>query len=73
MPTKNPRVNITLDKQHLGMLSTLAARDKKSVSATARDLVLKALELEEDLYFSRLAEKREAETKKWLSHDDVWK
>lgn len=73
MPTKLPRVNITLDEAHLGMLSLLAGKRGSSVSATAKELILAALELQEDMHFSELAHNREKTTQKWRSHDDVWK
>ena len=73
MPTTNPRVNITLDPEHLKMLQKFAASQHKSVSAATKHLVLQALELQEDSYFSELSEKIDCRTKKWVSHDDAWK
>lgn len=73
MPTPNPRVNITLDKSELFILSAFAKKKKSSLSSAAKQLILKALELEEDIYLSELAEKRLEQTKKWVSHKDAWK
>jgi hypothetical protein len=73
MPTENPRVNITFDKDNLAVLASFAKNREMSLSAAAKDLILKALELEEDEYYSKLAEIREKNTKKWLSHDNAWK
>lgn len=73
MPTNNPRINITLDKEYLGILSKLAKRDKVSVAAKTKEMILRGLEMDEDIYFSRLAEEVEKRTTKWVSHEDAWK
>lgn len=73
MPTDNPRINVTLEPEYAGLIAMLAERDHISVSAKAKQLMLAALELEEDIYYSTLAEKREKQTKKWVSHKDAWK
>ena len=70
---KNPRLNITLEPEYIGVLSTMANKSDQSVSAVAKMLILQALELQEDMYFSELAEKREGQTKKWFSEKDAWK
>lgn len=73
MTTKTPRLNITLDSENLGLLATLAGRNNKSLSATAKDLILQALELEEDLYLSKIAAERDKKGTKFISHEDAWK
>ena len=77
MPTKHPRINVTLDEENLGLLSRLARKRKKSLSAAAKDLILEAMELQEDLYFSRLADGRLEEMEKtkatWIPHEEAWK
>ncbi len=72
MPTKNQRVNMTLDSQTAVMLNYLAKKDPSgSVSCVAKQLILEALELREDLYLSKLAESRENQKK--ISHENAWK
>ncbi len=73
MTTKHPRLNVTLEEEYLGLIAQLADRQKQSVSATARGLILQALELQEDMYFSTLSEKRLKEAKTTISHADAWK
>jgi hypothetical protein len=73
MPTTNPRVNITLDDEHLKMISKFAGSQRISVSAAAKQLILEALQFKEDFYFSEMAENVEKRTKKWISHSDAWK
>lgn len=73
MPTKHPRVNITLEPEQLGLIASMVQKRGQSVSAVARDLMLEALELQEDRHFSALAETREKRTKRWMPHDAAWK
>lgn len=72
MPTKNPRVNITLEKSLAGLLADLAEQEDKSVSNIAKELLLEALERREDRLLSALAEKRDLNKAKRVKHHDVW-
>lgn len=74
MPTKNPRINVVLEKPIYHNIERLAKRDGVSLSLKVRDLVREALEIEEDIVLSHFAEKREKtfEKKKSLKHDEVW-
>jgi len=75
MPTDHPRVNVVLEKPLYQSLSRMAKRDGVSLSLKARDLIREALELQEDIYWEKKAEKR-AKTfhpKKALTHTQVWK
>lgn len=73
MVTKHPRVNVTLDPEHMGLLALIAGKKHKSLSAVAREMIERALELEEDYYLSQLAAEREATHTGWISHEDAWK
>jgi hypothetical protein len=72
MPTENPRINITFAPQWQELISELAAAEGKSVSSMARDLVLEALELREDVALSKLADTRAANPGKLYTHEQVW-
>lgn len=74
MPTKNPRVNVVLEKPLYEDVERIAGRDGVSLSLKVRDLVKEALEIEEDIALSHLAETREKSLKgnKALKHDEVW-
>lgn len=73
MPTERPRIQVTLDDDTSGLLSTLADKYNKSVSSTAADLIRKALELNEDLYLSEISNKRIAEDNgERSSHEEAW-
>ena len=56
MHASKPRINVTLEKSTVGILNKLAKKspDKKSVASVARDLILEALELREDMYLSKM-------------------
>ncbi len=74
MPTKNPRINVVLDKSLFESIQRLAQREGISLSLKARDLIKEALEIEEDLALTAFAEMREktfSETKA-LKHSEVW-
>ncbi len=74
MPTKNPRVNVVLEKPLYDDVERIAGRDGVSLSLKVRDLVKQALEIEEDIALSHVAETREKSfsRKKALKHDEVW-
>ena len=73
MATKNPRINVTFEETTAGLLSTLARYEHKSISSLVRELALEALEMREDLYLSKVAEKIDVKGAKVYKHDDVWK
>ena len=74
MPTERPRIQVTLDEQSNGLLSTLAKQSHLSKSAIAADLIREALELREDMALSDVSNKRIAEDSgKHYSHDKAWK
>ncbi|MEC9283758.1 MAG: hypothetical protein VX642_13685 [Bdellovibrionota bacterium] len=71
MPTAKKRINLTVDESLLSELEELKKlRNAPSLSSVVLELTKEALELQEDLYFSRIAEERENE--KSLKHEEVW-
>jgi len=68
MPTAKKRVNITVDDSLYGALERLSRIRKKSISGLSLSLIEKAIELEEDFYFSREADERLSKGEKRLSH-----
>lgn len=73
MTTKNPRINVTFEKATVGVLAHLACQEHKSIASVVRELASEALEMREDLYLSRVAEKLDVANGKTYTHDDVWK
>ncbi|MDO8648272.1 MAG: hypothetical protein Q7R81_00645 [Candidatus Peregrinibacteria bacterium] len=72
MPTSKKRINITLKKDIALFLHKIALRDDVPQATKAAELLEFALELLEDDYFSKIAEKRDRASAKFLSHDAFW-
>ncbi|MBI5888302.1 MAG: toxin-antitoxin system, antitoxin component [Deltaproteobacteria bacterium] len=74
MPTKNPRINVVIERPLYEAVARLAKKDGVSLSLKMRDLVKEALEMEEDVALSAFAEGREKTFKKGkaLKHEEVW-
>ena len=73
MPTAKHRISLSPDDNLYAALSVLSKRQKRAVSTIALDLVTKAIELEEDLHFSRIADTRLSKKEKRIDHSDAWK
>ena len=75
MPTKNPRVNIVVEPPLYVAMHELATSQGVSMSAIARDLILEAINLREDVALSAFADKRMTtfDREAALAHEDVWK
>ena len=72
MPTAKKRINLSVDDSLYDELEKLKEiKGAPSLSAIVIELTKEALELQEDLYFSKLAEERKNE--KTFSHKEVWK
>jgi len=74
MPTKNPRINVVLEKPLYDSVRRLAASEDISLSLKIRDLVKEALEGQEDIALAELAAEREKTFRRSraLSHKQVW-
>lgn len=66
------RLLVSLDEKTFDEITNLAKINKSS-SKVAKELIISSLELEEDALFLKLAEKRLAEAKYWVKHEDAWK
>jgi hypothetical protein len=73
MPTKNPRINITFDPELVSVLVSVAKQEQVSLSSLAKELILEALERREDVTLSAIAQARDVNTTKMVSHDKAWK
>ncbi len=71
VPTAKKRINLTVDDDIFESLARIAKK-KTSVASVSHLLLEKALELQEDLYFSRVGEERMSKKFKRLSHEDIW-
>ena len=72
MPTSKKRLNITLPEETRLYLKQLAVKDNVPEATKAAELLQKALEIEEDAYFSKMADLRAKKGGKFLSHEDFW-
>lgn len=72
MPTAKKRINLSVDDSLYSELEQLRKiKHAPSLSAVVIELTKEALELQEDLYFAKIAAEREHE--KTVSHDRIWK
>lgn len=72
MPTSKKRLNISLSKDMAIFLEKLSLRDDVPQATKAVQLLEKALEMEEDEYFSAAADSRAAKKVGWMSHKEFW-
>lgn len=73
MPTAKKRINLTVEDDVFQSLNRIAKSENKSVASVSHLLLQKALELQEDFYFSKVSEDRLTKKQKRISHDDLWK
>ena len=66
-------LNITVDKDLFTALSRLSKREQSSLSNLSIRLIRFAMELEEDRYFSEIADERLEKNEKRIPHGKVWK
>jgi hypothetical protein len=74
MPTKNPRINVALEKPIYSLIARMAQEKGLSLSMVTRDLVREALEIHEDAVLVRVADERVAALagRRTLTHAEVW-
>ena len=72
MPTIKKRINVTLEKETALFLEKIALRDDVPQAKKAAQLLEFALELVEDEFFGKLAEKRDTKDAEFISHDAFW-
>jgi hypothetical protein len=72
MPTSKRRINITVDDETYAALERLSSRRRQSVAGVGLSLIEEALEYQEDLHYSRIADERLSRNEKRVSHDKAW-
>jgi hypothetical protein len=71
MPTAKKRINLSVDDSLYSELEKLQSlKGAPSLSAVVIELTREALELQEDLYYARIAEERKSEST--ISHSKIW-
>ncbi len=72
MPTAKRRINISLPKSVNTVLDKIAKRDNQPVATKALELIMHALEIEEDILWDNSAKKRDTKKATYIAHDDAW-
>lgn len=72
MPTAKKRINITVDDDVYKALERLSGKRDQSVAGVGLSLIEEALEYQEDLHFSRVADERLAKKEKRIANDKAW-
>ena len=74
MPTSKRRIQIPISDEVLKQLEVLAKKRGLSLSSLSHTLIEEALEMQEDIYFSKVSEEALAnsEEKDYISHEDAW-
>jgi predicted DNA-binding protein len=72
MPTTKKRINITVDDRIYKAMQRLSDERDQSVAGVGLSLIEEALEYQEDLYFSRVADERLSKKQKRMSHEKAW-
>ncbi|MBI3179101.1 MAG: hypothetical protein HYZ27_05530 [Deltaproteobacteria bacterium] len=72
MPTTKKRINITVDDRTYEALERLSGKRDQSVAGVGLSLIEEALEYQEDVYFSRIADDRLSKKQKRIPHEKAW-
>jgi len=72
MPTTKRRIAITVDDRTYQALERLSGERDQSVAGVGLCLIEEALEYQEDLHFSRIADERLAKPQKRVAHRKAW-
>jgi len=72
MPTAKRRINITVDDDVYQALERLSGKRAQSVAGVGLSLIQEALEYQEDIYFSRVADARLDKKERRIAHDKAW-
>jgi len=71
--TAKKRIPISVPSDIESILQQLSKRDAVPVATKARELLLKALEIEEDIALDTLAQRRDTKKATYLSHEQAWR
>ena len=72
MPTAKRRINITVGDEVYEALEHLSAERNQPVAGVSLSLIEQALEYQEDVYFSRIADERLSRRQRRVSHSKAW-
>lgn len=74
MPTQKKRIQIPVSDRVHKELEKLAKKRGLSLSSLSHDLLEDALELQEDVYFSKVSDEalKNSKDSELISHEDAW-
>ena len=72
MPTAKKRINISVDDETYAALERLAVARNEPVAGVTLSLIEQALEYQEDVHFSRVADERLSRRQKRVAHAKAW-
>jgi predicted DNA-binding protein len=72
MPTTKKRIAITVNDDVYEALERLSGKRDQSVAGVGLSLIEEALEYQEDMYFSRVADDRLAKKQPRVAHAKAW-
>ncbi len=72
MATNKKRLNIALSPELEVAIKQLADRDNLSQSSKAAELLLTALEIEEDRVWEKLTRERDKKEARFVCHGEAW-
>ena len=73
MPTTKYRLNVSLSDEMKAALQKIAERDRVPEATKAARLIETALEVEEDMVWDALAQRRDKKKVRFVSHKCAWK
>jgi predicted DNA-binding protein len=73
MPTAKKRINITVDDEVYEALERLSAQRNQPLAGVSLSLIEQALEYQEDVHFSRVADERLNQNQKRVPHAKAWR
>lgn len=67
------RINLSVSEDIDAVIKRLAERDSMPTASKALELIKKAIQIEEDDAFERLASERDTKSARYFSHARAWK
>ena len=72
MATNKKRLNVTLSTRAEEAISALAKQDGVPEATKAAELLERAIEMEEDLFWQKIVSERLEDKVTYLTHEEVW-
>lgn len=73
MPTSKQRINLSVPAVVNVALKRLATREETTVASKALSLIVRGLELEEDIVLQNIAERRDRQGTRFVPHAAAWR